>query len=112
MKTIEVLKNDNSHSEVKACVNRDCPGLAAHRALEVGSDWAITHVASGLGVVTTLADKATALKALATLGRAGIDWLADRRTIENWPGIIRVVRAVRDTGRLPDEKKQLNLFAA
>lgn len=112
MKTIEVLKNDGYRTTVQARTNLASPGLAAHRSLDSGSDWSITHVASGVAVIVTLADKATALKALATLGRASVNWLADKRAIETWPGIIRIVRAVRDTGRLPDEKKQLTLFAA
>jgi hypothetical protein len=97
-----VLRRQLGPIEVVASMFDELPGLALHEYAP--GDWHVTHVRSGLKLMSGFASKAIAIEAAREIS-AVTDWMADGDTIRTHAAEIRRVRAqiiVRLKGRPMD----------
>lgn len=73
--TIQLARGDNSHYAVVSIDADIKEGLAIHTVWEHTTEWAITHVATGMGLGSDLPTREAAeRRRKALLALPGIDW--------------------------------------
>jgi len=89
--SLRIALGDGTTKAVAALVTADIPGIAIHRDRW---GWSVSHLASGLSMLSMLPDRRAAERA--ALALAGRDWARDARAITADPDTNAFLLRLRD----------------